>query len=161
MPPGSAVTVYDDIGLPPLDAGGVKFTTACPFPLTAVPIIGASGTVAGVTAAETADACPDPTAFVALTVKLYAVPFVSPVTVIGLVFPVSVFPPTVDVTVYDVMATPPLDKGGVKKTVAWVFPLIQVTAVGAPGSDAVGAMMLEGADGSLVPRAFFAITVNV
>jgi len=38
-------------------------------------------------------------AFVAVTVKVYAVPFVSPVTVTGLAEPVAVIPPGLEVTV--------------------------------------------------------------
>jgi hypothetical protein len=38
-------------------------------------------TVPGVTAVDAADSAPVPTVFVALTVNVYAVPFVSPVTV--------------------------------------------------------------------------------
>jgi hypothetical protein len=43
--------------------------------------VGAPGTVAGVTAAEAAEAGPVPTALIAETVKVYAVPFVKPVRV--------------------------------------------------------------------------------
>jgi len=46
-------------------------------------MIGASGTVRGVTLFEGADAAPVPATFVAATVKVYAVPFASPVTAIG------------------------------------------------------------------------------
>ncbi|WP_211209726.1 hypothetical protein, partial [Uliginosibacterium gangwonense] len=44
--------------------------------------------VLGVTLFEAAEAEPVPALFVAVTVKVYAVPLVSPVTVIGLVPPV-------------------------------------------------------------------------
>ena len=43
--------------------------------------MGAPGSVAGVTAAEAADAEPVPTALVALTVNVYEVPLVRPDTV--------------------------------------------------------------------------------
>ena len=55
---------------PPLLAGGVKVTVACALPAVAVPIVGAPGSVAGVTLLEAADAGPVPTAFVAVTVKV-------------------------------------------------------------------------------------------
>ena len=42
---------------------------------------------------------PLPTAFVACTVKVYDVPLVKPVTVIGLAKPLAVDPPGVEVTV--------------------------------------------------------------
>ena len=76
MPPGDVVTVYDVIGLPPFPgipgtaAGALKYTYTCPLPFTGVPIIGANGTVAGVTAGDQADAGPVPGPFVAETLKL-------------------------------------------------------------------------------------------
>ena len=77
----------------------MKLTVAWAFPPIAVPMVGAPGTVAGVTAFEAADGAPVPTKFVAVTVKVYDVPFVRPVTVSGLALPVTVFPPGFDVTV--------------------------------------------------------------
>ena len=67
------------IGLPPLLAGAVKVTVACALPAVAVPMVGAPGTPAGVTLFEAAEAGPVPIALVAVTVKVYAVPLVSPV----------------------------------------------------------------------------------
>ena len=72
---------------------------ACPFPAVAVPIVGANGTVVGVTELLEADAELVPTAFVAVTVNVYAWPFVSPVTTIGELPPVALKPPVFDVTV--------------------------------------------------------------
>ena len=60
-------------------------------------------------------------------------PLVSPVTVIGLAVPVAVSPPGLDVTVYPVMAAPPLFVGAVKLTVACAMPAVAVPMVGAPG----------------------------
>jgi hypothetical protein len=54
---------------------------------------------AGVTLLLAALAGPVPEALVALTVKVYAVPVVSPVTVIGEDEPVAVIPPGLEVTV--------------------------------------------------------------
>jgi hypothetical protein len=87
------------IALPPFDAGAVNVTDACALPAVAVPIVGAPGTVAGVTLLEDADAGPVPTELVAVTVNVYAVPLVKPATVIGLTVPVWVFPPGEDVAV--------------------------------------------------------------
>ena len=71
MPPGEEVAVYDVTVLPPLESGGEKLTIALPAVLDkAVPIIGAPGTEAGVTAGEGADAGPFPMPFVAVTVKV-------------------------------------------------------------------------------------------
>ena len=80
--PGVQLTVYDVIGEPPSEAGGVKLTVAIPLPGIAVPIVGASGSVVGVTLFEAADAAPDPATFVATTVNVYAVPLASPFTMI-------------------------------------------------------------------------------
>jgi hypothetical protein len=80
-------------------AGAVKLTVAVPFPTVAVPIVGAPGTVAGVTLLEAADAAPVPTPLVAVTVKVYGVPLVNPLTVRGLVPPDAVWLPGLDVTV--------------------------------------------------------------
>jgi hypothetical protein len=57
-------------------------TVACALPAVAVPIVGALGTVAGITPFDAAEAGPVPTALVAVTVKVYAVPLASPLTVI-------------------------------------------------------------------------------
>jgi len=80
-------------------AGAVKLTVALLFPAVAVPIVGVPGTVAGVTLLEAADAAPVPTPLVAVTVKVYAVPLVNPLTVRGLVPPDAVWPPGLEVTV--------------------------------------------------------------
>ena len=77
----------------------MKLTVAWAFPPVAVPMVGAPGTVTGVTAFEAADAAPVPAELVAVTVKVYDVPFVRPVTVIGLALPVAVLPPGFEVAV--------------------------------------------------------------
>jgi hypothetical protein len=64
-----------------------------------VPIVGALGTVDGVTEFEAAEEVLVPLAFVAVTVKVYAVPLVRPVTVIGEPVLVAVKPPMLEVTV--------------------------------------------------------------
>ena len=56
--------------------------------------------------------------FVAVTLNVYEVPFVRPVTVIGDDAPDAVNPPGEDVTVYDVIAEPPFDTGAVNETTA-------------------------------------------
>lgn len=87
------------IAEPPVDAGAVKVTVTCALPRAAVPIVGAPGTVEGVTAFEALDAGLVPALLVAVTVKVYAVPLVSPVTLSGLVAPLAVRPPGAEVTV--------------------------------------------------------------
>ncbi len=69
-PPGELITVYPVMALPPLAAGAVKVTEADPLPAVAVPMVGAPGTVAGVTELEALEAAPVPTALVAVTVKV-------------------------------------------------------------------------------------------
>jgi len=80
-------------------------------------MVGAPGVVAGVTELLVADAVLVPTAFVAVTVNVYDVPFVSPVTVIGDAPPVA-DTPVLEVTVYVVIAAPPVEAGAVNETVA-------------------------------------------
>ena len=141
-------------------AGALKVTVAWPFPATALTLVGAPGTVAGVTELEALEAVLVPTEFVAVTVKVYAVPFVSPMIVIGDEPPVAVNPPVLDVTVYEVMADPPLLAGALKVTVAWPFPATALTPVGAPGTVAGTTELLVPED-VLVPTEFVAVTVNV
>jgi hypothetical protein len=137
----------------------VKVTVACPLPNVAVPIVGASGTVAGTTELETAEAVLVPTAFVAVTVNVYVVPFVSPKTVIGDEPPVAVCPP-LEVTVYEVIADPPFETGAENETVASPSPRTAVTLVGASGVVA-GVTELLATEAVLVPTALVAVTVNV
>jgi hypothetical protein len=61
--------------------------------------VGEPGTAAGVTEFDALDAVLVPIAFVAVTVNVYAVPLLNPVTVIGDDPPLAVNPPVLDVTV--------------------------------------------------------------
>jgi len=88
----------------------------------------------GVTELLAALGAPGPLALLALTVKVYAVPFVNPETVIGDDAPVPVKPPGLDVTVYPVItAGIPAFAGAVKVTDALALPAVAVPIVGAPG----------------------------
>ena len=72
------------IALPPFEAGAVheSATEASPaVPETAVGAPGAVCAAVGVIAADAVESAPVPTAFVAATLNVYAVPFVRPVTV--------------------------------------------------------------------------------
>jgi hypothetical protein len=69
------------------------------LPAVAVPIIGASGTVAGEIELLAEDGVLVPKAFVAVTVNVYAVPLVRPVTTSGDDGPYVVRPPVLEVTV--------------------------------------------------------------
>jgi hypothetical protein len=53
-----------------LERGAVNATDTCVLPAVAVPMVGASGTVAGVTLLVLPEALPVPTLLVAVTVKL-------------------------------------------------------------------------------------------
>jgi len=57
-PPGTTVTVYPVMRLPPSLAGAVQVTVADRLPGVAVPMTGELGTVAGVTAADSAEKAP-------------------------------------------------------------------------------------------------------
>jgi hypothetical protein len=87
------------IAEPPLETGAENVIVACPLPCVAVPIVGAPGTVAGITELLVAEEILVPFAFVAVTVNVYVVPFVRPVIVIGELPPTAVTPPGLDVTV--------------------------------------------------------------
>ena len=89
-------------GVPPFDAGAVHDTTDW-LSVWVVPDTddGAPGMVAGTIGADGADGGPVPTALVAVTVNVYEVPLVRPVTVQVVVVPlavVQVWPP-LEVTV--------------------------------------------------------------
>lgn len=62
---------------------------------------------------------------------------VKPVTTIGEVNPVPVNPPGLDVTVYPVMALPPVEVEAVKVTVACAFPPVAVPIAGILGAEPV------------------------
>jgi hypothetical protein len=80
--------------------GAAQLTVACPLPAVAVTLVGAPGGAAGVTLVDGSDVGPGPLALVAITVKVYDVPLVRPVT-IAVRAPVvlAVKPPGADVTV--------------------------------------------------------------
>src|SRR4051794_5089833 len=126
MPPGAELTVYEVIAEPPFERGAANVTSACVLPAAAIGSVGAPGRVAGVTLFEGADASPVPTALVAVTVNVYAVPLVSPLTMMGEAVPPALLPPGEDVTVYEVMGEPPFEPGGVNVTVACALPAVAV-----------------------------------
>ena len=84
------------MGVPPV-AGAVHETVACLFPGEIVTSVGTPGTV-HVVAVTLAD-CEMPTAFVAVTAKVYSVPTDNPVIVVDVVFVVTVLLPGVTFTV--------------------------------------------------------------
>lgn len=82
----------------PLLAGISNVIVACPLPRVAWTLVGTSGTRAGVMALLVPEVALVPIVLVAVTVKVYATPFVRPVTMIHEVAHVAVCPP-LDVTV--------------------------------------------------------------
>jgi hypothetical protein len=153
------------IVLPPFDDGAVHETLAAVFPAVAVTPVGVAGTVAGVTGVDAADSGLVPMLLVAVTVKVYAVPLVRPVTTLDVPVAgtaVCATPAINGVTEYAVMGLPPSD-GAVQVTVADASPLVAATPVGAAGAvtGAVGVMEDEGAEAEPVPTAFLAVTVKV
>ncbi len=162
VPPGLAVTVYAEIVAPPVFAGALHDTTTCVLPLTPLTPVGASGSVAGVTAADAVEAVLVPALFVAVTVNVYAVPFVRPVTVQDSApdnHP-QVWLPELAVTVYAVIVDPPVLAGALHDTTTCVLPRTPDTLVGAPGTVA-GVTAADGVEALLVPKLFVAVTVNV
>ena len=97
-------------------------------------VVGATG----VTELDATDALPVPATFVAVTVNIYAVPLVRPVTVQERApVVVHVRPPGLAVTVYPVIGQPPSDTGAVHDTTLCASaPLVAETLVGTPGCEA-------------------------
>jgi hypothetical protein len=86
---------------------------------------------------------------------------VSGVTVHEVVALTQVTPPGLEVTVYPVMAAPPLDTGAVQDTTDCVLAFdVAVTAVGAPGVVA-GTAAGEATEDGPAPKLVEAVTVKV
>jgi hypothetical protein len=113
----------------------------------------------GTTELDVVDAPEVPIALVAVTVNVYEVPFVNPVTTIGLCDPDAVAPPGEAVTVYVVIAEP-FAPSPLNAMVACESPGVAVTEVGAVGSPA-GVTADDAVDASELPTEFTATTVNV
>jgi hypothetical protein len=73
---------------------------------------------------------------------------------------VAVTPPGDEMTVYPVIALPPLEAGAVHETNALRSPDIADTSIGASGGP-TGITTLEGAELGLVPMEFVAVVVKV
>jgi hypothetical protein len=159
--PAALRTTYLEIAAPPLFAGAVQDTTdwafAAPVAETAV---GTPGTVEGTTEADAEEAEPVPDTFVAVTVNEYDLPLVRPETVHEVEAVAHVNEPGFEVTVYSVIAAPPLDAGAVQETsdspLAFDVP---DTDVGAPAT-LDGKTAAEADEAEPVPDTFVAVTVN-
>jgi hypothetical protein len=99
---------------PPFEVGAVQETTDCPFTFdVARTVVGAPGTVDGTAAAEAAEATDAPLTLLAVTVNVYDLPFVRPLTKHEVaVSATQVYPTTVKV----VSAEPPFHTGAVHDT---------------------------------------------
>jgi hypothetical protein len=147
--PGVEVTVYPVIAAPPVEDGAVQDTTDRPLALDLADTpVDAPGTVEGTAALDAAEALLVPIGFVAVTLNVYEVPFVRPVTThlrpLSLVLHLKL--PGVDVTVEFVTAIPPFDVR-FQETVDWPLSLlVAATLLGASG--AVSAIAYTGASRS-------------
>jgi hypothetical protein len=118
------------------------------------------GAEAVVTDADAADAAEVPTAFVAVTVNVYAVPGVSPVTVM-VPEPEPEPPLGLEVAVYCVIGEPPSLPGAVNLTLAVVDPVAMTAPIpGMPGTPSA-LTCDEAADAAEVPAVFVAVALNV
>jgi hypothetical protein len=141
----------------PLSAPAVKATEAPLLAVVAIPMVGAPGTVAGVTLLESDEATLVPTPFVAVTVQVTGVPLVSPLTTMGELIPPALCVP--QVTVNPVIGEP-LSAPAVNTTVTLLLPRVAALMVGAAGA-AAGVALFEAAEAALVPTALVAVTVQV
>ena len=116
--PSFEVTVYEAMADPPLLPSSEKVTVAWPLEAMMEVMVGASGAVAGTMELLVPDEVLVPIALVAVTVKVYVVPLVRPVRVIGDEAPETTCRPSLEVTVYEVMVDPPLFAGAEKVMVA-------------------------------------------
>jgi hypothetical protein len=132
--PGDDVTVYEVISDPPSKAGAVNATDACSMPAVATALVGAPGRVYGFVGLLLTLGALTPVLFVAVTLIVYSVPFVSPVSVNGEADPLTVKLPGLAATVYDIMFDPPKSVGGSKITWIVVLPLTSFVIVGAFGT---------------------------
>jgi len=164
--PGAEITVYELIEAPPVETGAVHDTTDDAFAAPVAPTeVGAPGTDDGTTGTDATDAALVPDAFVAVTLKVYAMPLVRPVTVHGFERPhendACAAVPTNAVTVNPRTAAPPFETGAVQVIVERVDKApVAATPVGAVGT-VDGVAVFEASDAPLVPALFVAVTVNV
>jgi hypothetical protein len=150
------------IGLPP-SFGAATETERRWLPRATEGCAGADGSVAGTTRLDASDGGLVPTEFVAVTVHVYVLPFVKPLTVMGEALPLllPVAPPLLDAheAVNDVMGLP-LSAPAENATVTDPLPRVTFVMVGESGT-AAGIAGSEGSDAPLVPRPFVAVAVHV
>jgi hypothetical protein len=163
--PISAWAMYPVIGAPPsfVAATAVHERVIVLFVEVGVPMSAgaARGADAGTTVTDGADAALVPRPFVALTVNLYGVPLVSPLTVQTSVLVVGeqVLPVGVLVTTYLMIAVP-LAGGADQLTFTAAFSEVTLIPVGAPGT-VEGMAEFDAVDVGPVPFTLAALTLNV
>ena len=157
---GEDVTRYVVIGLPPSLDGAVHETVADASPATALTAVGAPGRPGVVAAADAVLAAELPTEFVATTVNVYDAPFERPVQVALVSVATHDAPEGDDVTVYPVIAVPPLLAGEVHVRFAERIPAVALTNVGGSGV-VTGVTVADAALTGESPALFVATTVNV
>ena len=142
-----------------------QVTVANRSPRVAPTVVGAIGPAAGTAGSEGADDVDVPITLVAVTVKVYVVPLVRPITtqvVAGAV--ATQLCPDDAVAVYVVIAAPlpsAVNNGDdVQDTCTELSPRTAVTAVGATGTPA-GITALLANEGTEEPVRFCAVTANV
>ena len=163
-PPSSDVQLAEKLVIVlPLSAPGVNATDTDASPRVTLVIDGAAGAAAGITLAEAADGALVPITLVAVTVQVYVLPLVRPLTVICDAVPVLLpdVPKLLDVhdAEYERIALP-LSAPGVKATEIDALPRVTLVMVGGSGT-AAGTTGSDGVDALLVPMAFVAVTVQV
>ena len=107
---------------PPFDVGAIQEIKACELSGVALTEVGAPGIVRGVIAADAVDERELPASLIATTVKVYEVPLLNPEKVqlklVVLVQSAGAAIAGEEVTVYPVIADPPLESGALHESVA-------------------------------------------
>src|SRR3954453_2255651 len=127
---------------PPLLTGAFHLTVLEITPFTAVgalaltPVGALATTAAGVTALDAEERAPRPNLLTARTWKVYVVPLVSPVIVVLVASPATVLTtaPSTRISLL-VIGAAAVEGGGVQVTVAWPWPAVATTFVGAAGAE--------------------------
>ena len=152
----------NDVMALPLFAPGVNATEADALPLSTLPIVGALGTVAGTNAADAAEGALVPLPFVAVTLHVYVLPLVRPVTTMGADGPDRLpgAPPLLDrQEAVDEVTGLPLSAPGVNATDPETLPRVTAPIVGACGT-VDGIAVADAIDDGPVPSALVALTVH-
>ena len=151
---------------PPLFVGAVNVMTTLPLPAAVVTFVGAFGTVDGVKEDDDVEAADVPMPFMATTLNVYEVPFITPFTaqlLVGAVvvqLPAAIFPAVYAVATYPVIVDPRESRGSSQVAVADALPATAVTFRGWDGSAFIAAVV-DAVDAKEVPAALVAVTLNV